>query len=113
MEDAEEEHETAKEELTELKKRVLAILYVYMCTERLNSEYTAVQMKKIVYGTMERQLESVNGLNDEPSSNSSSPSSSSSVGSKHQKNKKNEKNEMMIHHRTMVVRGRKSILFRF
>jgi hypothetical protein len=65
VEDAEKEHETAKEELTDQKKRVLD-------TERLNSEYTNQK------DSMERQLESVNGLEEDSNSSSSSSSLSNS-----------------------------------
>ena len=95
MEDAEEEHEIAKDELTALKKCALD-------TERLNSEYTNQK------NSMERQLESVNGLEVETNSRSSSLSSavvgskrgrfsSSSSSTRGSKRQKNEKNEMINH----------------
>jgi TPR repeat protein len=99
-EDAEEEHETAKKALVKQKKLVLD-------TERLNSEYTN---KK---DSMERQLESVNGMNEISSSSSSSSSSavggskrrrsssssssSSSSTTRGSKRQKNEKNNMINH----------------
>jgi len=98
VEDVEKEHEAAKEELTELKKR-------FLDTERLNSEYTNQKDSN----NMERQLESVNGLNEESCSSSLSSSSSSSVGSKrgrssssspplHQHVDRNVKRIKMINH---------------